>query len=87
MSLMEHVRRFARVAPARGSTALRRRWRIMGAGSADCVSFLSVLVASQALYSGVGVDQIHQLTAIDKWFLHKLRRITELEQHLGQYNR
>ncbi|KAG5283428.1 hypothetical protein AALO_G00041970 [Alosa alosa] len=41
---------------------------------------------AKALHSGMGVDQIHQLTAIDKWFLHKLRRITELEQHLGQYN-
>uniref|UniRef100_A0A8C7HUT7 carbamoyl-phosphate synthase (ammonia) n=1 Tax=Oncorhynchus kisutch TaxID=8019 RepID=A0A8C7HUT7_ONCKI len=29
---------------------------------------------------------IHHLTAIDKWFLHKLRRITELEQHLSQFN-
>ncbi|KAG1937652.1 carbamoyl-phosphate synthase [ammonia], mitochondrial [Pimephales promelas] len=41
---------------------------------------------AQALHSGVTVDQIHNLTAIDKWFLHKLRHITEMEQHLGQYN-
>ncbi|KAL2081572.1 hypothetical protein ACEWY4_023425 [Coilia grayii] len=41
---------------------------------------------AKALHSGVSVDQIHQLTAIDKWFLHKLNRITELEQHLAQYN-
>ncbi|KAK7154443.1 hypothetical protein R3I94_007692 [Phoxinus phoxinus] len=41
---------------------------------------------AQALHSGVTVDQIHDLTAIDKWFLHKLRHITEMEQHLGQYN-
>uniref|UniRef100_A0A3Q1FTK8 carbamoyl-phosphate synthase (ammonia) n=1 Tax=Acanthochromis polyacanthus TaxID=80966 RepID=A0A3Q1FTK8_9TELE len=38
---------------------------------------------AKALHSGVSVDQIHQLTAIDKWFLHKLHRITQLEQHLG----
>ncbi|KAL6484311.1 hypothetical protein MHYP_G00063560 [Metynnis hypsauchen] len=41
---------------------------------------------AKALHDGVTVDQIHELTAIDKWFLHKLRRITELEKHLRQYN-
>ncbi|XP_026768709.3 carbamoyl-phosphate synthase [ammonia], mitochondrial [Pangasianodon hypophthalmus] len=41
---------------------------------------------AKALHDGVKVDQIHELTAIDKWFLHKLRRITELEQHLRQYD-
>ncbi|XP_036433524.1 carbamoyl-phosphate synthase [ammonia], mitochondrial [Colossoma macropomum] len=41
---------------------------------------------AKALHDGVTVDQIHELTAIDKWFLHKLRRITELEQHLRQYS-
>lgn len=41
----------------------------------------------QALHSGVSVDQIHQLTAIDKWFLHKLNRIVQLEQHLANYKR
>ncbi|KAG7501491.1 carbamoyl-phosphate synthase [ammonia], mitochondrial [Solea senegalensis] len=40
---------------------------------------------AKALHSGVSVDQIHQLTAIDKWFLHKLHRITQLEQHLANY--
>ncbi|XP_026231385.1 carbamoyl-phosphate synthase [ammonia], mitochondrial [Anabas testudineus] len=40
---------------------------------------------AKALHSGMSVDQIHQLTAIDKWFLHKLRRITQLEQHLANY--
>ncbi|XP_076858406.1 carbamoyl-phosphate synthase [ammonia], mitochondrial [Brachyhypopomus gauderio] len=41
---------------------------------------------AKALHDGVTVDQIHNLTAIDKWFLHKLRRITELEQHLVGHN-
>uniref|UniRef100_A0A8C9TTT6 Carbamoyl phosphate synthase arginine-specific large chain n=1 Tax=Scleropages formosus TaxID=113540 RepID=A0A8C9TTT6_SCLFO len=41
---------------------------------------------AKALHSGMSVDQIHKLTAIDKWFLYKLRRITELERHLGQYS-
>uniref|UniRef100_A0A8C5I3R3 Carbamoyl-phosphate synthase [ammonia], mitochondrial n=1 Tax=Gouania willdenowi TaxID=441366 RepID=A0A8C5I3R3_GOUWI len=38
---------------------------------------------AKALHSGMSVDQIHQLTAIDKWFLYKLQRITQLEQHLS----
>ncbi|XP_066543719.1 carbamoyl-phosphate synthase [ammonia], mitochondrial isoform X2 [Amia ocellicauda] len=41
---------------------------------------------AKALHNGVTVDEIHALTAIDKWFLHKLRRITEMEKHLGQYS-
>uniref|UniRef100_A0A8C1G0X4 Carbamoyl-phosphate synthase [ammonia], mitochondrial n=1 Tax=Cyprinus carpio TaxID=7962 RepID=A0A8C1G0X4_CYPCA len=41
---------------------------------------------AQALHSGVTVDQIHDLTAIDKWFLHKLKHITAMEHLLGQYN-
>uniref|UniRef100_A0A668AUP8 Carbamoyl-phosphate synthase [ammonia], mitochondrial n=1 Tax=Myripristis murdjan TaxID=586833 RepID=A0A668AUP8_9TELE len=41
---------------------------------------------AKALHSGVSVEQIHQLTAIDKWFLHKLHRITQLEQHLAHYS-
>ncbi|XP_015213760.2 carbamoyl-phosphate synthase [ammonia], mitochondrial isoform X2 [Lepisosteus oculatus] len=40
---------------------------------------------AKALCNGVTVDEIHKLTAIDKWFLHKLRHITELEKHLGQF--
>ena len=45
------------------------------------------LCVFQALHSGMSVDRIHQLTAIDKWFLHKLHRITQLEQHLINYRR
>ncbi|XP_076026164.1 carbamoyl-phosphate synthase [ammonia], mitochondrial [Genypterus blacodes] len=41
---------------------------------------------AKALHSGISVDQIHQLTAIDKWFLHKLKGITHLEQHLAHYH-
>uniref|UniRef100_A0A7M4CD17 Carbamoyl-phosphate synthase [ammonia], mitochondrial n=1 Tax=Oreochromis alcalicus TaxID=40169 RepID=A0A7M4CD17_9CICH len=41
---------------------------------------------AKALYSGtMSVDQIHQLTAIDKWFLHRLHGITKVEQHLANY--
>uniref|UniRef100_A0A671W8C4 Carbamoyl-phosphate synthase [ammonia], mitochondrial n=1 Tax=Sparus aurata TaxID=8175 RepID=A0A671W8C4_SPAAU len=41
---------------------------------------------AKSLHSGMSVDQIHQLTAIDKWFLHKLRGITQLEQTLKKMN-
>ncbi|XP_061648850.1 carbamoyl-phosphate synthase [ammonia], mitochondrial isoform X3 [Phyllopteryx taeniolatus] len=40
---------------------------------------------AKALHSGMSVDQIHQLTAIDMWFLYKLQRIAQLEQHLANY--
>ncbi|KAG7330823.1 hypothetical protein KOW79_004792 [Hemibagrus wyckioides] len=45
-----------------------------------------IFSVAKALHDGVSVDQIHELTAIDKWFLHKLRRITGLEQRLRQYD-
>ncbi len=46
-----------------------------------------IVLFLKALHSGVTVDQIHDLTAIDKWFLYKLKHITAMEQLLGQYNR
>lgn len=36
----------------------------------------------QALHAGYTVDQIHDLTAIDRWFLHKLHRIVDIERDL-----
>ncbi len=36
----------------------------------------------QALKTGFGVEEIHELTGIDPWFLHKIERITEAEQAL-----
>ncbi|XP_060945181.1 carbamoyl-phosphate synthase [ammonia], mitochondrial isoform X2 [Limanda limanda] len=44
-----------------------------------------VFSLAKALHSGMSVDQIHQLTFIDKWFLHKLRKITHMDQHLANY--
>ncbi|KAA8588268.1 hypothetical protein FQN60_001462 [Etheostoma spectabile] len=49
-------------------------------------SITRIFSLAKALHSGMSVDQIHQLTFIDKWFLHKLNRITQLEQHLANYN-
>ncbi len=44
-----------------------------------------VFVLAQALAKGYTVDQIHDLTKIDKWFLYKLQNIMNMEQALGQY--
>jgi carbamoyl-phosphate synthase large subunit len=38
-----------------------------------------------ALKHGMSVDQIHQLTAIDPWFLDQLAEIVELEDELRQF--
>ena len=37
----------------------------------------------QALHQNYTVDQIHELTSIDHWFLHKLDRIVEIEKDLN----
>eukprot|EP00058_Branchiostoma_floridae_P013144 XP_002598632.1 hypothetical protein BRAFLDRAFT_67029 [Branchiostoma floridae] len=41
----------------------------------------------KALYDGYTVDQIHDLTAIDRWFLHKLDSIVNMERNLRTYTR
>ncbi|MDE6832578.1 MAG: carbamoyl phosphate synthase large subunit, partial [Muribaculaceae bacterium] len=43
-----------------------------------------IFVISQAMQSGYAVDRIHDLTKIDKWFLHRLRRIVETQDELAQ---
>ncbi|XP_039611293.1 carbamoyl-phosphate synthase [ammonia], mitochondrial isoform X4 [Polypterus senegalus] len=67
---------------------LKKRWR----ESLDLHQELAVpsstrvFALAKALHDGMSVDEIHALTAIDRWFLHKLSRIVALEKHLGQYN-
>ena len=39
-----------------------------------------------ALKSGMSIDEIHELTAIDPWFLDQLTEIVELEEELRGYN-
>ncbi|MCF0198396.1 MAG: carbamoyl-phosphate synthase (glutamine-hydrolyzing) large subunit, partial [Bacteroidaceae bacterium] len=41
-----------------------------------------IFVISQAFQQGYTIDQIHDLTKIDKWFLYKLQHIDHLEQAL-----
>ncbi len=37
-----------------------------------------------AMNAGIDLDEIHQLTKIDPWFLHNLQQIVRLEEHLRQ---
>lgn len=39
-----------------------------------------------AMKSGMSIDEIYELTAIDPWFLDHLKEIVELEEELRQYN-
>ena len=41
----------------------------------------------QAIQSGMGLDEIHQLTKIDPWFLSQLKEIYELEQEITDNRR
>ncbi|GAO29072.1 carbamoyl-phosphate synthase (glutamine-hydrolyzing) large subunit [Geofilum rubicundum] len=45
-----------------------------------------IFVIAEALEQGMSVDEIHELSRIDKWFLEKLKNITELKKELGAYN-
>ena len=45
-----------------------------------------VFVISKAMKAGYTVDQIHDLTKIDKWFLQKLMSIVEVDGELQKYN-
>jgi carbamoyl-phosphate synthase large subunit len=43
-----------------------------------------ILVISKALRQGYTIDQIHELTKIDKWFLQKLRHIRDIDNRLHE---
>jgi carbamoyl-phosphate synthase large subunit len=42
-----------------------------------------IFAVAQALRQGYSVEDIHALAAIDKWFLHRMHRIIEIEQQLA----
>jgi carbamoyl-phosphate synthase large subunit len=44
-----------------------------------------VFAVAQALEKGYSVDKVHELTRIDKWFLHKVDNIVRTEKHLIKY--
>lgn len=45
-----------------------------------------IFVISQAMQRGYTVDRIHELTKIDKWFLHKLHNIIDTAKEMEQYD-
>ena len=47
---------------------------------------MRIFVISKAFDQGYTVDQIYDLTKIDKWFLYKLKNIHDLKGELGKYN-
>lgn len=41
-----------------------------------------VFIISKAMHKGYTIDQIHELTKIDKWFLYKLKHIIDIDEQL-----
>ena len=46
---------------------------------------MRIFVVSKALKVGYTVEQIHQLTMIDRWFLEKLCHIVDIDQRLKEF--
>lgn len=45
-----------------------------------------IFVISKAMHRGYSIDQIHDLTKIDKWFLYKLKHIIDIDETLEKAN-
>ena len=45
-----------------------------------------VFVISKAMHRGYTIDQIHDLTKIDRWFLYKLKHIIDIDEQLKKKN-
>ena len=46
---------------------------------------MRIFVVSKALKVGYTVEQIHQLTMIDLWFLQKLKHLVDIDLHLKEF--
>ena len=46
---------------------------------------MRIFVLSKALIAGYTIEQIHQLTMIDRWFLQKLRHIVNIDLRLKEH--
>lgn len=46
-----------------------------------------IFVIAKAMKNGYDIEQIHQLTKIDRWFLYKLQNIINTEAELSGYSR
>ncbi len=47
---------------------------------------MRIFVVSKAMKLGYSIEQIHQLTMIDRWFLQKLKHIIDLDLQLHEYS-
>ena len=47
---------------------------------------MRIFVVSKAMKIGYSVEQIHQLTKIDRWFLRKLKHIIDIDQQLKAHS-
>ena len=47
---------------------------------------MRIFVVSKALKVGYTIEQIHELTMIDRWFLQKLKHIVDIDQRLKQFS-
>lgn len=45
-----------------------------------------IFIISKAMHKNYTIDQIHDLTKIDKWFLRKLKHIIDIDEALKRYN-
>ena len=45
-----------------------------------------VFYLRQAIKQGISIDEIYELTKIDKWFLHKIRNVVKMEEELSKYD-
>ncbi|MGM9704568.1 MAG: carbamoyl-phosphate synthase (glutamine-hydrolyzing) large subunit, partial [Prevotella sp.] len=45
-----------------------------------------VFIISKAMHKGYTIDQIHDLTKIDKWFLEKLKHIIDIDEQMKKLN-
>jgi len=45
-----------------------------------------VFAVAQAIKCGYSLDRIHELTRVDKWFLHKIENIVKTERKLKKFN-
>jgi carbamoyl-phosphate synthase large subunit len=48
---------------------------------------MRIFVIADAFESGFTIDQIYELTKIDRWFLYKLKNIFDLKNELSGYNK
>jgi carbamoyl-phosphate synthase large subunit len=46
-----------------------------------------VFYIKHAFQKGLGVDEIHEMTRIDRWFLHNIKQIVELENEIRSYRK